>query len=32
MNRSMSKQTVGGDERELSFGSYHTGGLIHEAK
>jgi len=26
MNRSMSNQTVGGDERELSFGSYHTGG------
>ncbi len=28
MNRSMSKQTVGGNERELSFGSYHPGGCL----
>jgi hypothetical protein len=28
MNRSMSKQSVGGDERELSFGSYHPGGCM----
>jgi prepilin-type N-terminal cleavage/methylation domain-containing protein len=28
MNRSMSKTSVGGDERELSFGSYHPGGCL----
>ena len=28
MNRSMSKQTVGNNERELSFGSYHPGGCM----
>lgn len=28
MNRSMLKSTVPGDERELSFGSYHPGGAV----
>lgn len=28
MNRSMSKLTVGNNERELSFGSYHPGGCM----
>jgi prepilin-type N-terminal cleavage/methylation domain-containing protein len=28
MNRSMLKTSVGGDERELSFGSYHPGGCL----